>query len=493
MSEAPTRERAGSASQWREAGGRLRRFAARVDLKTRLSLFIGLLLGVVLLLAMLAVLGNSRRAVRGEIDAVMKLTAALLDESTAAQSQTGGEGAPTAILPILPGLLAVLDHTRHLCVEIGSAPTVPGERSCPAAVHDEVPDWFVAHVTTAPREMRRLMLDASGKAVPVIIRADPADEILEAWREAKPLLLLIITIGFLTNAVVVFSVWRAFQPIELIREALARIGRGELHPGLPQASTPELRSIIEGMAELGANLERARSDNRRLLRHSLEVQEQERRAIARELHDDIGQSLAAMDADAALLQQGGAGSEAERRLRVLGIRKGIATVYDGLHALLARLRPAGLDEFGLGSALQNLAADWSGRCPWIRFEARIEIEKLAGEPLVQVYLYRIAQEALTNAVRHSGARCISLMLGIDADGAVHLRIADDGRGLPDDLSAGGGARSGLGLLGIAERAEMLGAQLSLGRPDGGRGTCISLSLPPVAACPVRRLSHPAVT
>ena len=458
----------------------LRALLTRVDLKTRLSLSIGLLLGVVLLLAVYAVLGNSRRAVQGEIDAVMRLATSLLDDRAIPAEATDPS--------LLPVLISVFDHTRHLCVARGAAEGGATARACPAAIDDRVPDWFVAHVTTAPRELRIELPAVEGQRQSVTVRSDPADEILEAWNEARPLLLLIVAIGFLSNAIVVFSVWRALKPIDLIRDALAGIGRGELHPGLPSTTIPELKTIIDGVVELGLNLEQARSDNQRLLRHSLEVQERERRAIARELHDEIGQSLAAMDAEAALLQQRVAAAAPALSGRTQSIRSGIATLYDGLHRLLARLRPAGLDEFGLGPTLESLVADWSGRCPQIRFEVRIEVERVAGEALLQVYLYRIAQEALVNIARHARARRVSVMLCRDVDGAVHLRIADDGCGLPAELRGGtdaaagrrgrtGGERIGLGLLGMIERAETLGARLSI-ESQPGEGTTIAVRLPP---------------
>ena len=447
---------------------RLHGALTRIDLKTRLSLSIGLLLGIVLLLAVYAVLGNSRRSVQGEIDAVMRLASSLLDEHAIPVEATDAD--------LLPVLLGVFEHTRHLCVEkVGE---LPAARGCPAAVDDSVPDWFVAHVTTAPRELRRNVTGRDGRIAAIVIRSDPADEILEAWNEARPLLLLIVAIGFLTNAIVVFSVWRAFRPIDLIRDALARIGRGELHPGMPTATTPELRTIIDSVVELGESLEHARSDNQRLLRHSLEVQERERRSIARELHDDLGQSLAAMDAEAAVLQQKAGTAVPELTHRASAIRSGIASLYDGLHGLLARLRPAGLEEFGLGPALENLVMDWAARCPQIRFEQHIALDRVPGGPLVQVYLFRIAQEALTNATRHARARRISLMLEAGSDGAIELRIVDDGCGLPGTAGTTRSAseRVGLGLLGMAERAETLGATLTLGANPGG-GTCILLRLP----------------
>ena len=109
---------------------------------------------------------------------------------------------------------------------------------------------------------------------------------------------------------------------------------------------------------------------------------------------------------------------------------------------------------------------------------------MAGEPLRQVYLYRIAQEALLNAVRHARAGRISLMLFDDVDGSLHLRIADDGIGLPAGLQQKGdsepvadGRRARFGLLGMAERADALGARLSIDSLPN-RGTSVSLSLPP---------------
>ncbi len=460
--------------------GLLRALMMRLDLKTRLSLSIGLLLGVVLLLAVYAVLGNSKRAVQGEIDAVMRLASNLLDDKAIPAEATDQT--------VLPVLISVFDHTRHLCVARDGADAAGSQRPCPAAIDDSVPDWFIAHVTTAPRALRVELPTIDGQRQPVLIHSDPADEILEAWNEARPLLLLIVAIGFLTNAVVVFSVWRALKPIDLIRDALGRIGRGDLHPGLPKATTPELRTIIDGVVELGQSLEQARSDNQRLLRHSLEVQERERRSIARELHDEIGQSLAAMDAEAALLHQRVGLAAPELSVRTQGIRSGIGSLYDGLHLLLARLRPAGLDEFGLGPTLESLVADWSGRCPDIRFEVRIDVERVAGEGLVQVYLYRIAQEALVNIARHARARRVSVMLCRDVDAALHLRISDDGCGLPADLRFSGGSearrrakpdgdRVGLGLLGMIERAETLGATLRIDSLPG-EGTTISVRLPP---------------
>lgn len=448
-----------------------RHFLSRMDLKTRLSLLIGGLLAVILMLAVWLVLNNSRRAVQHEIDSVMWLAAELIDEWR--RSERVGPGAAG---PELPGLLDVLDNTRHLCVVIESVPLAKYGDACPEQLGDEVPAWFAARVTAQPRILHRTLIDATGRPTPITIHSDPAAEIVEAWEAVRPLLLSLLVIGFLTNAIVVVTVWRALRPIELIRDALFRIGRGELRPVLPEANTPELQSIIDGVSELGASLELVRSDNRRLLQQSLEVQERERRLVARDLHDEIGQNLAAMDTEAALLLRQPVWDEhPDLRQRMVGIRAGISGLYDALHSLLARLRPAGLDEFGLGTALKNLIGDWAVRCPVIMFESEIDIERIDGDPLIQVHLYRIAQEAITNAVRHAQPSLISVRLVRHGDGGLLMQIRDDGEGIPKDLSTGvkAGERARLGLVGIVERAEILKARLTIDS-DPVHGTVITL-------------------
>lgn len=451
--------------------GRRRPFSG-MGLKTRLSLLIGLLLAVVLVLAVWLVLNNSRRAVQHEIDSVMWLAAELIDEWRRSEHVAIGTAGPE-----LPGLLDVLDNTRHLCVIVESAPLAKHGDNCPEALTGEqVPRWFAARVTAQPRILRRTLIDATGRPTPITIHSDPAAEIIEAWEAVRPLLLSLLLIGVLTNAIVVVTVWRALRPIELIRDALFRIGRGELRPPLPLATTPELQSIIDGVSELGASLELARSDNRRLLQQSLEVQERERRLIARDLHDEVGQNLAAMDTEAALLLRHPIGSDfPELQQRMIAIRDGISGLYDALHSLLARLRPAGLDEFGLGTALKNLVGDWAARCPTISFESEIEVERIDGDPLVQVHLYRIAQEALTNAVRHGQPSSISVRLVRRGDENLLMQISDDGDGIPKNLSArqDGSERPRLGLVGMVERAELLKARLTIDT-DPSLGTVITL-------------------
>jgi two-component system sensor histidine kinase UhpB len=442
------------------AGARPRR-RSRFDLKRRLSVSIASLLVIVLGLSVAVVLRNSAQSVQGEVEAVMRLAGRLVDQNIASTAARGDEAGWNA-------LLDVLDGSRHLCVQRENA-TMPA--NCPAPMPAEVPRWFSHTVAPPALELRREFTTRDGRVLVAVIRADAADEVLEAWSEARPLLTSIALIGFLINAIVVVTVWFFLRPVDAIQQAIARMSRGELQPQFPRAATPELVGIIDGLVDLGTRLRQAREDKHRLLRRNLELQESERGAIARELHDELGQGLAIIDANVTLLQQG-LEADAPSQSTLLLIRDSVAGCYDRLRALLVQLRPAGLSEFGLGYALQSLIGDWERHCPHIRFESQVDPNAAPDDALTQVYVYRVAQEALTNAVRHSGARHIRMEFGVAAGEPVCLRIVDDGSGLRETRRH----RKGQGLRGIRERAEALGAVLDLQSPPSG-GTQLELWLP----------------
>lgn len=204
----------------------------------------------------------------------------------------------------------------------------------------------------------------------------------------------------------------------------------------------------------------ALSNNRRLMNTHVQVQEDERRRIARELHDELGQHLNAIKVDAVTIR------EAERlapdsRRAVLSIIE----VTDHLHAIvrnmIRRLRPAGLDELGLPSAIENYLESMRGRLPELRVDLAIagNFDDLA-EP-VNITLYRVIQEGLTNVVRHANASCVEICLnrtGVPAQlgSEITLTISDNGTGHPARQAAGG-----LGLIGMRERIEALGGRFEV--------------------------------
>ena len=209
-----------------------------------------------------------------------------------------------------------------------------------------------------------------------------------------------------------------------------------------------------------------------------EIREEERRVIARELHDQVGQALTALKLDLAGLRgQLGSGpsAEAERRLRAMdGL---LDQTLETTRRISATLRPAILDDLGLSAAIRWQAAEFTQRTG-VPCEARLSEEGMAVGPAASLALFRILQEALTNVARHAQARRVHIELGREGESAV-LVVADEGRGYAwDEIS---GKRS-LGLVGMRERALALGGETTIaGEP--GRGTTVKACIPACAQEP----------
>jgi signal transduction histidine kinase len=222
-------------------------------------------------------------------------------------------------------------------------------------------------------------------------------------------------------------------------------------------------------------LKRQEAAKAELLRRTLQAQENERMRIARELHDESGQAIAALHvaldtADIAL-------SVAPERARErLAMARSIADgLLDGVHRATADLRPAILDDLGLEAALA-----WYGEMRLGPLGVVMELENedsmVRLGPDVEMMVFRVAQEALTNIVRHSGADkvCVSLH---PRQGVLVLEIADNGCGFDvDNLDWEDPARPAYGLRGMRERTEMLGGTLAI-TSARGKGTAVRVEIP----------------
>lgn len=218
---------------------------------------------------------------------------------------------------------------------------------------------------------------------------------------------------------------------------------------------------------------------RLLSRQVLAVQEDERRNLARELHDEIGQQLTFMKLSLAQLSK--RSGELERDLEEP--LAGISSLMQQIRAISLDLRPSMLDDLGLTAAIRwyvSRVAKLAGLVTEIHVEA--DFPRLSTD--VETLFFRVAQEAVTNVMRHAGARSLRLFLGTVVD-AFELRVTDDGTGF-DPVAAQGKVSRGksAGLLGMQERASLAGGYLEL-KSAFGRGTCLKLAIPTS-----RALGHP---
>jgi two-component system sensor histidine kinase UhpB len=248
---------------------------------------------------------------------------------------------------------------------------------------------------------------------------------------------------------------RAFRPLGRLTSVMKAID--PLYPGeraSVDVADPEVAELAAAFNEM---LDRLELERRQSARRALAAQEGERRRIARELHDEVGQALTA-----AVLQL----DRAERdRGEVVEARETVRSSLEEVRGIARRLRPEALDDLGLASALAALTNDVVRRTGLL-VERRIVPGLPALDPDEELVIYRVAQEALTNVVRHAGVPRARLGLGI-REGRVELEVADAGRGFD--------GAEGSGLLGMRERALLIGAELDV-LSAFGEGTTVRLRL-----------------
>jgi signal transduction histidine kinase len=291
-------------------------------------------------------------------------------------------------------------------------------------------------------------------------------------------------------ALVVLAAWLLFATLELNEALFAITRRWELmqvdeFPATLLVLAVGLvwfswRRYREARAELAlrrsaeAHLQTLLLENRRLAQQSLAAQESERKRLARELHDELGQYLNAIKTDAASLRQS---IEDPAALRATAAISGHAEyLYAVVRNMIRELRPVALDELGLNAALEHYVEQCAQRMPEVTFEVSLAGELDSLDEQVNLAVYRLIQESLTNISRHAGARRVVLSISRASDGrgaaeAVTVKITDDGRGA--DLQR---LPEGVGLIGMRERIEMLGGQWHVATQPGA-GFAITARIP----------------
>jgi len=270
----------------------------------------------------------------------------------------------------------------------------------------------------------------------------------------------------LTLCVNLWMLQRRFDPLERLVERVEAIDPAEpatfeIGDGDPVDEIDRLTHAFQGL------LERIDAERRRSGKLVLRAQEQERRRVARDLHDEVNQALTAV---LVRLEALALDSPPEQRPQVDELKQLTGQAMDELLRLARQLRPTALDDHGLAPAVEAQVRSFSERTG---VEARIEVHGDPGEldDETQTVVYRVAQEALSNAAQHAHPGRVDVEL-IAKDGGVELRVRDDGEGFDPLL----GREGGLGLAGMAERARLAGGVLDL-RSSRGNGTQLTLRVP----------------
>jgi two-component system sensor histidine kinase UhpB len=435
----------------------------RLTIITSLLFLCGMLLGVSILVL------SARQRVANEVAATATLTYQLLDVLLPDAAGRAGDPDHEALLQ----QLVALEGARHMEISLARSLDTPqvvtglpqdglataGTR-LPAA-----PRWFVRLVQGDDLVLTRAVGNRSGDVI--TIRTRQADEIAEVWQDTRVFLVLLGLVLLLLNGILYLIIGRWFAPVATILGSLADVEHGGRATRMPPKALPELQVIADRVARLGDVLRQSRDDNERLTTRALGIQEEERRHLAQELHDEMGQSISAIKAIAFTI--------AERNHDDVLSREGAQrigsisnTVRDHIRSMMQRLRPSMLDELGLVPALEHMVDEWNRDHGNLFCSLRCSGALQGLDDDRQIHLYRIVQEALTNVAAHSGATRVDVSL--DTVDRLTLSIRDDGKGFDP-----GTAKRGMGLSGMQERVKALGGQWQLDTAPGA-GVTIQIVL-----------------
>lgn len=431
------------------------------SLRTRLLRGLLALSLVAFALAVTLAVANTRHNVRAELASSAALALDLVDGLLGPVPALPGDAARRAEWL---DQLRELGRHRHLRLDL----LAPGDSPrWPAPAEAAAPAWFAALVASEPIQFERERRDADGTPLRLLVRADPADELAEAWTDFSDFLALLAGFALLAGLLVWRLLGAALAPVRVILGGLDALAHGDYDGRLASSGVPELDRIAATVDRLAATLAAGRAENRRLAGHALTVREDERRLLARELHDELGQSLSAIQADATLIAHTATDPRHIESARAIGATT--ADILGSVRELIRRLHPAVLDVLGLRAALGQLLADWAVRHAPVT--TRFDWDPALPErPACGIHAYRIVQEGLTNVARHAAAGRVELRLWREAD-ALRLELADDGRGC--DPAA---ATDGFGLHGIRERAQSFGGHATI-ESAPGQGLRIRVRLP----------------
>lgn len=353
----------------------------------------------------------------------------------------------------LAGFVRAFNGDRHVQVLLIDSTGAVRQASTPAKDYGALPDWFVRLL--AP-DTSTTVMPLSGAALPmtaVAVSIDPRNEIATTWTD------LGLGLGGLVLFVLVAfgAVWvvadRALRPLGAIQAAFARIGTGDYATRVAPSGPPEMRVLAARCNEMAARLEEISARNRRLSEQLSRLQEEERAELARDLHDDIGPLLFAIDVDASAIARLARSVDDKVTGRAEAIKTAAHRARREVRRILSDLRPGLMPGIGLKPAIEELIAELSRRHGDVTFSAELA-EGDWGGPL-EVLVHRALREGLDNALRHGAPSRIAVRLA-EADGHLLFSVVDNGGGLAETATT-----EGFGLVGMRERVKAAGGELSV--------------------------------
>lgn len=444
-----------------------------MSLRLQVNLIITTLLGIFASLLIGLQIDNTRRSVHEEVLGANVVANQLLSRMNFVYGYSGLEG--------MREFLDRVGRIRANEIELYDEQGRLMYRSPPTSYKAgrDAPQWY-AHIVSPPLAPKEIRLP-NGR---IVLRADPSRATLDGWDDLRPMLWMVLAGFVLGNALVYALVGRAMKPLHRVVQGLRSMAQGAYDTRLPALAGREGRLISQafnGMAQSVQDSALARrqaqeatqalAENRELTQIIQARIELERGAIARELHDELGQQVTAIKSVGLAIARRAAGQDASIEQSARLVMACADQIYDGVHRLISKLRPLALDRFGLHDALQDLLGDWRVRHPGVVLSLMMTGQLDGLDDALSTAVYRIVQEAVNNALRHAQASRIDVSVLV-TDARLHLEIADNGTGRVEAFEVTGH----YGVLGMRERAQALGGSFEMEQIEPA-GVRVQASLP----------------
>ena len=320
---------------------------------------------------------------------------------------------------------------------------------------DGVPGWFVGLLRIPNIAAAHPVMIGERHVGDILFVPDLTPDLNEKWLgflaivlSGTALLVLAAVSGYLTASL-------ALRPLTQLGAGLARMQQGDYDSTIPLLGPPEIRKSCEEANQLARKLKRLAQDNRSMLRKIVSLEDDERRVLANELHDELGPLLFAIRANAIALSESAVDPEAPAN-RLL---EAAEAVQHASRRILEGLSPLYLEELGLEKSIQTLLQNAHAALPSVTASSQLDPRLDSLDHLLSQTIYRVVQEAVTNVIKHARASALNVAARM-SDHAVTIEVSDDGIGFAENV------RLGRGLTGMSDRSRALDGKLDLLREQG---------------------------
>lgn len=441
-----------------------------LSLKWRVLLWIAAIQAIAMLAGGSVILFNAREAIDIEVSAAQQNARSLVLSTIASLMRNSD---PQTALRELPKQLVQPRHIRLSIVDIERG-LLPAPPLAGGAIedHDHAPDWFLRWIEPSTKSILIPVSVGMRTYGQVLIETAPSDEASEIWQEVVGLFLVALVAYFTLLTTLTLIVTRTLRPLSTISDTLHQLETGTLTARTAPIHDPDLGPIAARVNALADGLSTGAQERRELSARITRARDSERKEIAMELHDELGPCLFGLKVEAeAILSKSGidAGEHAQNITRISNQIQQVNT------RLLNSLRPMAIGQLPLVSILGELTSDFAQQHKQIDWTFAIPKTLPDTDEAVDLTIYRIIQEGITNALKHASAEKIEVQVTLSepkSSPQINVSVRDNGTGLSNGWSEGGG------LLGMRARISALNGKLSI-TCQSGAGANLNATIPVV--------------